>query len=633
MIPIKKLQEKVLECESQPTGNGTACCRTDVVIKHFELVVDAKQQDGTLDNFEQINLKGAGEIIGRPLPQGINVVVYDKDGNKITGITNKNGVSTHRGVHCGDIFWQLKRDNLTHGRLLLKAENTITGDQKKHNNPKMQLSTPLRLEVAVGQSEIIAIYLPPPIICNLREGKSEKNDLLTKEQIKQLKASGRNATIFIHGYNVAMGEMGSLANAEEWGEKPPNQQHNLLETEHWQRPFLYYSPKEIKKIAGNMVNYEYGQVYTPNYGRVKDRLNGTDSYAWFTSVEYYLNKAAAGLSVNADITDWEKYNRIIGVAWTGDVKPSIDFMQAEINANIASRRLALVLKQLIDKGIKINVITHSLGARVILGAMNILGDFAGKYDGKVDNVFLWEPAVADNALTDDASRDKNGLSIGVFPFAYKVAGHIRVLHSREDGILAGNDRFVDNEFTGWLGGAYTKKYAVSVNCLERIKSRFVEAMPYQIGGYHGRELKAILKSIVQGEAEKAKQGLGKLHFLAPWSHYRQFSEKQQDEITYIIRCIYQYGRQPDKGKRRPPLGNMGFKEIIDKDLSVYDPFIAEKVRIEEFYPHDQSQYFLTHSAMRDYEGDRKYFPEIYEQSYKQNIINIIKENKSKFGRY
>lgn len=67
---------------------------------------------------------------------------------------------------------------------------------------------------------------------------------------------------------------------------------------------------------------------------------------------------------------------------------SMNFFRAEMYANEAGRRLAGVLKQLINKGIRINIITHSLGARVALSAMNILGDFDGAYDDKVDNLIM-----------------------------------------------------------------------------------------------------------------------------------------------------------------------------------------------------------------------------------------------------
>ena len=75
-------------------------------------------------------------------------------------------------------------------------------------------------------------------------------------------------------------------------------------------------------------------------------------------------------------------------------------------ANEAGRELAKVLIELFNEGIKVNIITHSLGARVALSALNILGDFDGAYNEKIDNLIMWEAAVADNAITDTYTRVK-----------------------------------------------------------------------------------------------------------------------------------------------------------------------------------------------------------------------------------
>lgn len=627
---IEKAHDKSEQCESQPTGTGTNCCRCTVRIMHIDTLY-------------------------RPLPQGILVMVYDKHGNKVMGKTNEQGISEHKGVHCGEIFWQLERGikdkkgfYLTDGRVLIKAKNTITDIEvesgKDNDSPKMQLATPLKLEVAVNQSDITAIYLPPPIICNIRKEQPEADDLLTEEQLQQLKDSGTNATLFIHGYNVPIGTMGAFGDADNWRKRPPTSQR--LAKSQRQIPFLYHTHEEITELEQIRVDKQ-NQIYhrsphglnaPTNMPQAQADYNGSLAYGWFNRAEYFLNKSAASLSVDAPISDWSKYTRIVGVTWSGDVNPESDFMQAEFNANVAGRRFARVLKQLLDNHLQINIITHSLGARVALSALNILGDFNGQYDGKIDNIFLWEPAVADNALTNDSTRDKNGLAFGVFPFAHKIPKHIRVLHSREDGVLAGDSKGGDNEWTGWLGGAYTKKYAVSIHCLERLKARFVDKMPSKSFGYSGRELEQHIRKIVKAEAEQAKQGLGKLDCLSPWSHHRYFTTDIQEEITQIVAYIYQYGREPSRGKMRPPLGHSGFDEVLNDKSDVYDEFIAEKVDKKEFYPHDQSDYFLTHSAMRDYEGDDEYFPRIYEESYQDNIMNVIlgkgdNKTKSKFGQY
>ena len=50
------------------------------------------------------------------------------------------------------------------------------------------------------------------------------------------------------------------------------------------------------------------------------------------------------------------------------------FFRAEIYANEAGRKLAKDISILLENNIQVNIITHSLGARVALAALNILGD-------------------------------------------------------------------------------------------------------------------------------------------------------------------------------------------------------------------------------------------------------------------
>ncbi len=131
MSTITEIIERMFsQHKSQPTGTGTNVCKTAVKITHIN-------------------------TLGEPLPQGIKVVVRDEHGNKIEGITDSNGISTHSGVHCGKISWRLletgtklaKGYDLANGRMLLNAENTITGDKDKHKDPKNQENDPLKITI------------------------------------------------------------------------------------------------------------------------------------------------------------------------------------------------------------------------------------------------------------------------------------------------------------------------------------------------------------------------------------------------------------------------------------------------------------------------------------------------------
>ncbi|MBN6070207.1 alpha/beta hydrolase, partial [Aggregatibacter actinomycetemcomitans] len=285
---------------------------------------------------------------------------------------------------------------------------------------------------------------------------------------------------------VPLGHMGRFATDEELGERV--QYRYRLNPEEMQRPFLHQHGKLMTQIS-DVISENQGEVietinkqlmvYYPDspsgdrpmyarnylqnrYEKLEDTYNGFKALAWIPNVEYYLNLAAAGKDELSDFDLWDKYSRIVGVTWSGSVDPDMDFFLAEMYANESGRRLAGVLKQLIDENIHINIITHSLGARVALSAMNVLGDFDEDYVDKIDNLILWEAAVADNALTDmdnyEAKKAFNPVAMEIFPYAWKVPKHISVLYSQEDGVLDGDKSRRDDEFLGILGGAYPKKY-------------------------------------------------------------------------------------------------------------------------------------------------------------------------------
>ncbi|MGC3875202.1 hypothetical protein ACPF7Z_18285, partial [Halomonas sp. GXIMD04776] len=182
-------------------------------------------------------------------------------------------------------------------------------------------------------------------------------------------------------------------------------------------------------------------------------------------------------------------------AWPGDTGATA-FIEAEFVAMQSGRRLVNVLGQLLEAGIRVNLIGHSLGARVILTALNLLGERGVQQ--RIDHLFLWQPAVADNALSPDTpfsnvpprdglftpdphrpGREVHPLGMGTFPSAHRAVRNIVVLHSHEDGILGPSahedtgewydprdwaqqvSAFVtdsSDDRTGTLGGAYPKKW-------------------------------------------------------------------------------------------------------------------------------------------------------------------------------
>ncbi|TCP91182.1 alpha/beta hydrolase family protein DUF900 [Cricetibacter osteomyelitidis] len=473
---------------SESYATGTPACRADIRIYHRDTL---KQE----------------------LPAGIIVKVFDKAGSVYYSTIDKEGYSKHFGVKCGPISWQLMRNTMggdeavekynpktdkrrlgdkdeqtarygSDGYVLLRANDEVS------KNPRLQLSQPLWVFVTVNETEVEAVYLPPPLLLNLRFRQHSKHRLFSSRQIRQLQLDGNTATLFIHGYNVELGNAGQFAQAEDFGILPKID--TLPKAEEVQRPYLHYLNEELKTVVSQKVitiagsgrgehdslhlEREYNQTYT--------ELNGSKALSWFPHMEYYFNLAASGkLNANDKFTNWQKYSRIIGVTWSGSVSPSRVFFRAEMYANEAGRELAEVLIQLIEAGIRINIITHSLGARVALAALNILGDFDGQYDEKIDNLIMWEAAVADNAITANYTRDKNPVAMELFPFAHKAAKRIRILYSQGDGVLDRDSLIGDKEYTGLLGGAYPKKYwniADNISALQE----YYSAKDNLIGQYH-----------------------------------------------------------------------------------------------------------------------------------------------------
>ncbi len=632
---------------SESTKMGTAACRTNIIIHHKD----------TLD---------------RPLPAGIMVKVYDQDGGVSYGEIDKNGDSHHLSVKCGLISWQLMRGPDTapkydrhkkDGRHLTDKDEQaffndsdgyvlIKANDEKTKDPRLQLAKPLKVFVSVNAKEVKAIYLPPPILLNLRFRQNSETRLSTK-QLEQIKKDGNTATLFIHGYNVSLGHIGKFPQSEDFGELP--EYSNLPPSDQVQRPYLHYDNKAIGQLATNTLleqAKEDDNIYVKHiYDEVDLKVNGHKALGWFPHVEYYLNLAASGkLNYDDPFTDWDKYHRIIGVTWSGSVDPSMVFFRAEMYANEAGRELAKVLIELFNEGIKVNIITHSLGARV-------------------------------------------AVAMELFPYAHKTVKYLRVLYSQEDGVLDGDSRGGDKEYTGLIGGAYPMKYSSLANTTGALKDYYYKLN--LIGEYYenieqlrrnvlihrgslnqddiaeynnientvkGREIKQKIEKLLMEEANDVSSDLKKpLNYLKPWSHYRRFRPEDEyfkhiiDVLTYQVFnnwTVYikdmwvrpALGHQGNRlsvlnimGKDDKPLSEYHKKELFDKFIADNTRKANESGKNKKFWFWDQSNYFISHSAMREWEwkalDTQKVFPDIYKESYKGRIIDEWINEKSNFGRY
>ena len=701
--------------QSESVGTGTNACRTTVVIYHR----DTLGKD-------------------RKLPANIVVMVYDESGKPIPAVIDKSGYSTHLNVRCGKISWQLVRgpydaaDTESSDKSNIERKVTdksesfqfgrsdgyvlVEANGVKNKDPREQFIKPLKISVSRGQdgkSNVTAIYLPPPMLLNLRF-KQKLSSKKRKEEInkivQQVKADGKSATLFIHGFNVPIGAIGRFPNPTELGENPAYD--SLKDSRGIQAPYLYYGDiigQRVRNVIAERRNfYEYSNRTTGGGGRDIDaqlksetqiifnsmdtKFNGKDALAWFPTVEYYLNLAASGAtSVNAKLSDWTKYSRIIGVTWSGSVDPSRTFFRAEIYANEAGRKLAKDISILLENNIQVNIITHSLGARVALAALNILGD--ANQPKKIKNLIMLEAAVADNAITANYTREKNPVAMELFPFAYKAAEYIRIMYSKEDGVLGPDNSLLDLDdgVSDVSRGAYPLKYgviagktnafgdyyphgsainnqranaqseSVQAQCKSYIKNkdqRFKEVCDYILKNQPSiskAQIENELKALIQNEMKMVNDDWQtELKILRPWSHFRRFPENEDyvKHITDILMTMVFRNPWKLSSKEleiRPALGHVGdkFTAPVQKNpklLKEYPPdnFISG-LKEKQFFYHDQSSYFTSHSAIKDLiweemtltDHQRKRsnptrFSRIYRETYKDQIMDkYIK----KFGRY
>ena len=693
--------------KSEVMGEGANDCRTTVIIKHRDSLGDY-----------------------RILPEGIMVVVYDEAGNTYKARIDRSGFSHHKNVRCGEISWQLMKSSVSATpredydksgikRQLSEADESFTFDKSdgylliqandvKSNDPRKQFAEPLKVFAGYGSdgvANIEAIYLPPPMLLNFRFNQTfnQQEETRNKERIKQqIFASGKNVTLFIHGFNVPLGKTGRFPTAKELG-KIPAYDALPLSSEQVQTPYVYYGDV-VGKVVGEQPTIRLNKMQTSRelkvdrYRALEREFMGRDALSWFPSVEYYLNLAASGkLSPSEPFTDWDKYSRILGITWSGNISPANVFFRAEMYANETSRDLAKLIQEL-DKDTKINIITHSLGARVALSALNILGDFDGEYDNRIDNLIMLEAAVADNAITKNYIRENNPLAMELFPFAHKAVKSMRVMYSLEDGVLGGDstpwdtdDGFITDNIL--IRGAYPKKYgpfanrthaigdyypydknermsishqkakadihnAIQMQCLDNMgqNSKDVAALCDYMKSQEsfGRQMiESKARELIEKEIERVNQDrIADLNILRPWSHFRRFpkdADYTQHIIDVLMNVIFKgdWKMSSEELAIRPALGYLGngLTTQEGKQGQWYDQFIEQELE-KQFFFWDQSAYFTTHSAMKDLiweemvrtEEQRESmkptrFSQIYTITYKREIMDRYIKEISKFGRY
>ena len=599
------------------------------------------------------------DTLGRPLTITDGGSVTDHDGTSASAKITDAKEAHFKDLALGEAQWTW--------RPTVEGEHLIgvkTVSESRLFRPGEAMNEPLPLEIIQGRRKATTIHLPPPVMINLRE--DDAPDQLTEKQLDYFRSNGNNALIYIHGYNVDHGEWGRfLDGAKKVGRS--------------QRPVAIWNRDTPATVWQDAENPDEENAPTLN----PDDLNGSGAHNWAINMEYQLNRAAG-----FDGEGWMPYSRIINVSWPGNTG-STDFMQAEFNAMASGRRLVALFQQLQDAGVALNVITHSLGARVILTTLNILGTL--QRPNGVDHLFLWEPAVADNALSNDASNDVHPLGLGVFPVAHKAVRQIVILHSRGDGVLgpqeseqrslmqrafaltppgmalsatqtawdiATADDPMD-EFLALVHGAYNKKWWTFPSFLDNglapsIESLYSDYLPLTyndaqpVGHAMHRaqqtrkrealdnwdrlerdilnEAKNLLEPCVECLRNAERPPTYRL--LAPLNHKASVSIDMARRYIQQLRALAANNWYPTQ-KPRPAMGDVGFEKVVGDEAGEARDVFLEQISSPggKIEIVDQTDWLFSHSGMRI--PSQKLFEEVFLREIMEQRLLA----NSTFGQY
>ncbi|WGE74490.1 hypothetical protein [Actinobacillus equuli] len=327
-----------------------------------------------------------------------------------------------------------------------------------------------------------------------------------------------------------------------------------------------------------------------------------------------------------------------------------------------------------------------------------------KYANRIDSLIMLEAAVADNAITGNYTREKNPAAMELFPFAHKSVKSIRIMYSQEDGVLGADNRALDLDdgISDATRGSYPLKYSVLANRnnaiadyypyanhpnssvpQQKVAAQMHNAIQLQCRDnmgqnntelaklcdymksqplFHRPVIESKVRTLVEQEIEQVNANwTTDLNILRPWSHFRRF-EKGADYTEHIIdvltKMIFKAGWKlsPKELEIRPALGYVGEKFTAPRPEQDIDKNLAKKYPVDtfikalydkQFFFHNQSEYFTTHSAIKDLdweemlrtEAEREKttnptrFYQIYTITYKREIMDRYIKGTSTFGRY
>jgi len=315
----------------------------------------------------------------------------------------------------------------------------------------------------------------PMVIHDIRpEDADAKSDQVeayyqvSEKDIEYFKENGNNVTVFIHGYNVELGEFDQqiayYETAQEIVEQMPMSGFGATIGAGPQiaAAMVENTPEGVKAYHSNHVATVYrnqqtlqaqanitlpdGYIATDHDGDcyIKDEgvpggrryVNGTGSRNWAIHMERNINAATSQFACEKG-QDYQQYTRLLHVTWHGNPAVSANYMTAVYDAFAAAPKLAQLLQTLKKAGLKVNVIAHSLGNAVLVKALDSLGE---SQSGVVEHAFLWEPAIPNDVFTREPLH--KATPSDDFPHidwsmrnAIKAAKKYTVLYSQNDNII------------------------------------------------------------------------------------------------------------------------------------------------------------------------------------------------------
>jgi hypothetical protein len=306
--------------------------------------------------------------------------------------------------------------------------------------------------------EFCILVLPPPIVIDFRSENKMEN-LLSEQQVQYFKDNGANALVFVHGYDLPLGQSGYYPEAYEIKPnvgiteyqlkdpiekfKPENSKTLSFKKSAYRRSIAccFNPPHEILAHFPDL--YLYYQTPTAKFnhkpennpeglGEKEAFFNGTDAHHWFTHMEHNFNRAAGFYGKN-----YQDYTRILNIHWPSGDGPT-EFGLAEKMAELSAERFLYLIQQLLHEKIKINIIAHSLGCRLVLATLQLLvekernktQEFQTIQKEKqvkemIDHIIFWQAAVPNTVFNPDSP----------FKEIHHCTQKITVLYSKKDTIL------------------------------------------------------------------------------------------------------------------------------------------------------------------------------------------------------